>query len=87
MKFSFDIRYSLFDILRFKKKPTNTIGSVPARKTALILFTLTDGLVRFSNYNLYNAGALSSELIACCRKDACKCLTHKSLTIKEQNLC
>lgn len=49
-------------------KKDGSIGSVPARKTALILFTLTDGLVRFNSYNLYNAGALSSELIAGCRR-------------------
>jgi len=45
-----------------------SIGAMPARKTALILFTLTDGLVRFNSYNLYNAGALSTELIASCRR-------------------
>jgi len=49
-------------------KEDGSIGPVPARKTALILFTLTDGLVRFNSYNLYNAGALSSELIAACRR-------------------
>ncbi|MBW2709034.1 MAG: TetR/AcrR family transcriptional regulator [Deltaproteobacteria bacterium] len=49
-------------------KKDGTIGAVPARKMALILFTLTDGLVRFNSYNLYNAGALSSELIASCRR-------------------
>ncbi len=49
-------------------KKDGSIGPVPARKTALILFTLTDGLVRFNSYNLYNAGALSSELIASCRR-------------------
>ena len=49
-------------------KKDGSIVSVPARKTALILFTMTDGLVRFNSYNLYNAGALSSELIASCRR-------------------
>ena len=49
-------------------KKDGSIGPVPARKTALILFTLTDGLVRFNSYNLYNAGALSGELIASCRR-------------------
>lgn len=49
-------------------KQDGSIGSVPARKTALILFTLTDGLVRFNSYDLYNAGALTSELIACSRR-------------------
>ena len=45
-----------------------SIGEMPERKTALILFTLTDGLVRFNSYNLYNAGALSSELLAACKR-------------------
>ena len=49
-------------------KKDGSIGAVPARKTALILFTLTDGLVRFNSYNLYSAGALSDELIASCRR-------------------
>ena len=49
-------------------KKDGSIGAVPTRKTALILFTLTDGLVRFNSYNLYNAGALTSELIAGCRR-------------------
>lgn len=38
------------------------------RKTALILFTMVDGLVRFKNYNLYDAGALFNELMKTCRR-------------------
>ncbi|WP_319468010.1 TetR/AcrR family transcriptional regulator [uncultured Pseudodesulfovibrio sp.] len=38
------------------------------RKSALILFTMVDGLVRFKNYNLYDAGALFNELIQGCRR-------------------
>jgi len=45
-----------------------SIGDIPARKNALIVFTLTDGLVRFNSYNLYDAGALYGELIASCRR-------------------
>jgi hypothetical protein len=41
---------------------------MPARKTALIVFTMVDGLVRFKLYNLYDAGALFNELIASCRR-------------------
>ncbi|MBN2140574.1 MAG: TetR/AcrR family transcriptional regulator [Desulfovibrionaceae bacterium] len=47
-------------------------GSIAAdvnpRKTALVLFTMVDGLVRFKNYNLYDAGALFNELIKSCRR-------------------
>ncbi|QJB56050.1 TetR/AcrR family transcriptional regulator [Pseudodesulfovibrio sp. zrk46] len=38
------------------------------RKTALILFTMVDGLIRFKNYNLYDAGALFNELMNTCRR-------------------
>lgn len=38
------------------------------RKSALILFTMVDGLVRFKNYNLYDAGALFNELMQTCRR-------------------
>lgn len=41
---------------------------VHPRKTALILFTMVDGLVRFKTYNLYDAGALFNELMQTCRR-------------------
>lgn len=40
---------------------------VHPRKSALIIFTMVDGLVRFKNYNLYDAGALFNELLLACR--------------------
>jgi len=40
----------------------------PARKTALIIFTMVDGLVRFNTYSLYDAGALYKDLIEACRR-------------------
>jgi AcrR family transcriptional regulator len=45
-----------------------TIASLPARKTAMIVFSMVDGLVRFHLYHLYDAGALFNELIASCRR-------------------
>lgn len=45
-----------------------SIAAVPARKTAMIVFSMVDGLVRFRLYNLYDAGALYNELIASCRR-------------------
>ncbi len=45
-----------------------SIGDMPARKTALIIFSMVDGLVRFNTYKLYDAGALYNELIASCRR-------------------
>ena len=41
---------------------------IQPRKSALILFTMADGLVRFKNYNLYDAGALFNELMQTCRR-------------------
>ncbi|CCO25318.1 TetR/AcrR family transcriptional regulator [Maridesulfovibrio hydrothermalis] len=45
-----------------------SIGGVSPRKSALIIFTMVDGLVRFKNFNLYDAGALFNELIESVRK-------------------
>ena len=43
-------------------------AEIKSRKTALIVFTMVDGLVRFKNYNLYDAGALFNELLSSCRR-------------------
>lgn len=53
-------------------KADGTIADIPARKTALILFTMVDGLVRFKTYNLYDAGTLFKEMMTSVRK----ILTH-----------
>jgi AcrR family transcriptional regulator len=45
-----------------------SIDDVPTRKTALIILTLIDGLVRFKVYDLYDAGALYKELLNSCRR-------------------
>jgi AcrR family transcriptional regulator len=45
-----------------------SITEMSARKTALILFSMVDGLVRFKTYNLYDPGGLYHELIAACRR-------------------
>lgn len=51
-----------------KGQEDGSIGKLHARKTALILFSTVDGLVRFKNYNLYDAGALFNDLIDSCRR-------------------
>jgi AcrR family transcriptional regulator len=45
-----------------------SIEPLPARKMALILFSMVDGLVRFKTYNLYDPGGLYNELISACRR-------------------
>lgn len=46
-----------------------TIGKdIPARKSALIVFSMVDSMVRFRMNNLYDVGALYKELIESCRR-------------------
>jgi len=45
-----------------------SMSEVHARKTALIIFAMVDGLVRFDTYGLYDTGALYKELIESCRR-------------------
>ena len=45
-----------------------SIDLVPARQSAMILFSMVDGIARFNTYQLYDAGALYSDLMAACRK-------------------
>ena len=41
---------------------------IPARKSALIVFSMVDSMVRFRMNNLYDVGALYQELIDSCRR-------------------
>jgi AcrR family transcriptional regulator len=43
------------------------IRSAPARRMAMIIFTMVDGLVRFNTYNIYDAGVLYDEVVLSCR--------------------
>jgi AcrR family transcriptional regulator len=45
-----------------------SMTTMPPRKTALIIFSMVDGLVRFNTYELYDAGSLYYELITACRR-------------------
>lgn len=49
-------------------KSDGSIKDIDSRKTALIIFSMVDGLVRFKIYNLYDTAALYNELIRSCRK-------------------
>jgi AcrR family transcriptional regulator len=44
-----------------------SIRNVPTRHTAMILFSMVDGIVRYNTYGLYDAGALYKQLMASCR--------------------
>ncbi|MFZ0447949.1 MAG: TetR/AcrR family transcriptional regulator [Desulfatiglandaceae bacterium] len=45
-----------------------SIRDMPARKTAILIFTMVDGLVRFKDNNLYDAAALYEDLIESCKR-------------------
>jgi AcrR family transcriptional regulator len=45
-----------------------SIHPVPTRHSAMILFSMVDGIVRYNTYRLYNAGALYDDLITSCRR-------------------
>lgn len=53
-------------ILRGQQDGSVSPGS--ARKTALIIFSMIDGLVRFNTYRLYDGAALYKDLIDACRR-------------------
>ena len=44
-----------------------SIRTVQTRHSAMILFSMVDGIVRYNTYGLYDAGALYNELMASCR--------------------
>jgi AcrR family transcriptional regulator len=45
-----------------------SIRGMPARKAALIIFSMVDALVRFDTYKVYEAGGLYNELMESCRR-------------------
>ena len=45
-----------------------SIRELPAKKVAMIIFAMVDGVVRLDTYKLYDGGALYHELIAACRR-------------------
>ena len=47
-----------------------SIGKLSPRKTALLMLSTVDGIIRFKNCSLYDAGALYNELIATIRRMA-----------------
>jgi AcrR family transcriptional regulator len=64
----FNCLVDIFERAILRGQQDGSIGEMSARKMAMILFSLVDGLVRFKTYNLYDAGALYGEMIAACRR-------------------
>ncbi len=45
-----------------------SILDLPTRHSAMILFSMVDGIVRYNTYRLYDAGALYNDLVLSCRR-------------------
>jgi len=58
----------MFDSAIEQGKKDGSIGDIPSRKMAMIIFGMVDGLLRFNTYGLYDAGTLYNELIYACRR-------------------
>jgi AcrR family transcriptional regulator len=64
----YDCLVDIFEQAVLLGQKDGSIGQMPARKIALIIFSMVDGIARFKTYNLYDAGALYNELIGSCRR-------------------
>lgn len=64
----YDCLVSIYENAIETGQKDGSIDLIPARKTALIIFSMVDGVVRFKTYNLYNASALFNEMITACKK-------------------
>lgn len=59
---------NIFEKAILRGQEDGSIGVMSAKKTALIIFAMVDGLVRFNTFSLYDAGTLYKDLIESCRK-------------------
>lgn len=59
---------TIFENAVVKGLEDGSMVSIPPKRTALIIFCMVDGLVRFNTYELYDAGSLYHDLITACRR-------------------
>jgi len=64
----FNNHVDMFEKAIRKGQADGSIGEMPPRKTAIILFSIVDSFVRCRNHNLFEPGALYNEFIAACRR-------------------
>ncbi len=63
----YDCLIDIFEQAIIRGQRTGFIRQVPARRMAMVIFTMVDGLVRFNTYNIYDAGVLYDEVVHSCR--------------------
>ncbi|CCK79280.1 MULTISPECIES: TetR/AcrR family transcriptional regulator [Desulfobacula] len=64
----YDCLVSIYENAIETGQKDGSIDFMPSRKTALIIFSMVDGVVRFKTYNLYDASALFNDMIIACKK-------------------
>ena len=64
----YNCQVDIFEKAILTGQADGSIIELPARRKALILFAMVDGIVRFNTYKLYDAGALYQELLNGCRR-------------------
>jgi len=64
----YDVLVGVFERAVLMGQRDGSIVDMPAKKVALIIFSMVDGLVRFNTYQLYDAASLYYELINACRR-------------------
>jgi AcrR family transcriptional regulator len=64
----YDCFLDIFESAIVRGQKDGSIGEMTARKAALLLFSMVDGLVRLNTYKLYDAGTLYRELMELSRK-------------------
>jgi AcrR family transcriptional regulator len=64
----YDCFVDMFEQAIERGKNDGTIFDLPVKKTALIIFSMVDGLARFNTYHLYDAGTLYNAVIESCRR-------------------
>lgn len=57
-----------FEVAIERGQADGSMAKLPVHKTALLVYMMTDGLVRLKHYDLYEAGPLFEDFMAGCRR-------------------
>ena len=64
----YDCFFDIFEKAIIMGQKDGSIIDLPPRKTAMIIFSMADGVARLNTYNLYDAESLYFELIQSCKR-------------------
>jgi AcrR family transcriptional regulator len=63
----YDCLFDIFEQAILAGHSDGRIRPATARRMAMIIFTMVDGLVRFNTYNIYDAAVLYDQMVDACR--------------------